>query len=272
MSTDLAIRATARELAAAFAVAEQEIRHHFAALVEIERKLNLAFLGTAHGGKMQIEDRYNRSVNFAEPDKVLARIRRHAWKAIVDRLELRKVMSTTRWQALEKQLDEGEPPPIDEETVYEFARAQRADFQDNLVATIVEVYEWLRPRSRPGNDYVTNSRTGFMEIGKRVILTWMVELGSRGFRVRYGRSEDQVDALDRVFLILDGQGALAKVDHHGDLWKAIYESPSGHVKTKYFEARCHKNGTMHLHFLRPDLLAKLNKIAGGKTLRVAEVA
>ena len=105
MSADLAIRSTARELAAAFARAEQEIRETFARLVEIEQRLNVAFLGTAHGGRMRIEDRYNRGMAFDDPDEVIARLSRDAWKAIVDRLELRKVMSVKRWQALEKRLN-----------------------------------------------------------------------------------------------------------------------------------------------------------------------
>jgi Domain of unknown function (DUF4942) len=35
----------------------------------------------------------------------------------------------------------------------------------------------------------------------------------------------------------------------------------------YFKFKAHRNGTLHLTFKRPDLVAKLNAIAGGKSLR-----
>ncbi len=112
-----------------------------------------------------------------------------------------------------------------------------------------------------------------MEIGERVILEGYVrqKYVGAGYEVDHYR-QDRVDALDRIFLILDGQAALANPNHHGALHNAIHAASTGHVETDYFEARCHKKGTLHLRFRRLDLLAKLNKIAGGKTLRVSGVA
>ena len=38
-------------------------------------------------------------------------------------------------------------------------------------------------------------------------------------------------------------------------------------ETEYFSGRSYRNGNMHLEFRRPDLVAKLNSLAGGRNLR-----
>jgi hypothetical protein len=104
------------------------------------------------------------------------------------------------------------------------------------------------------------------ELGKRVILTWMVEKGwNRGkFRVNYHRDK-HLTALDNVFYMIDGKGPIKS--YHGPLYDAITDSPDGTGKTEYFKFRCCINGNLHLEFLKPALVAKLNAIAGGNRLR-----
>jgi hypothetical protein len=38
-------------------------------------------------------------------------------------------------------------------------------------------------------------------------------------------------------------------------------------ETEYFAFRCFRNHNLHLRFKRPDLVAKINQIAGGNALR-----
>lgn len=51
------------------------------------------------------------------------------------------------------------------------------------------------------------------------------------------------------------------------LHDTITNSPDGTGKTDYFRFRCCLNGNLHLEFLRLDLVAKLNAVAGGNRLR-----
>ncbi len=108
----------------------------------------------------------------------------------------------------------------------------------------------------------------FVEIGPRVIVGSCIERG-------YGKNAYQVTdwsrprctALDNVFSGLDGKGTITPT-HYGPLGDAIRAcGPSGSGETDYFAFRVFKNGNLHIHFKRLDLLAKFNAIAGGLHLK-----
>lgn len=81
------------------------------------------------------------------------------------------------------------------------------------------------------------------------------------------RRNAEATALEKVFLALDGKGMVTRT-HHSDLYQAIVEcGEDGIGETDYFAFRCFKNGNLHLTFKRPDLVRRLNQIAGGKRLR-----
>jgi hypothetical protein len=93
------------------------------------------------------------------------------------------------------------------------------------------------------------------------------------YRLSSDKARNQIGALDRVFHLLDGAGYVSRT-YLGELGDAInavpVESPAG--RTKYFAFKLYRNGNIHLEFLRPDLVDKLNQIAGGKRLRAGSVA
>ena len=74
-----------------------------------------------------------------------------------------------------------------------------------------------------------------------------------------------------MFSTLAGTGYGATT-HYGALHDAINGSPDGTGETPLFGFRAHKNGTLHLRFLRADLLARFNQIVGGAALRPTEDA
>lgn len=272
MSGDaLSTRATVRSLVAAFAATEQTIRASFSALVEAERALNAAFsLRAGDAAYMRIDaSDYGYHDDFANADQAVGRMAREAWRAIVERLELRRVMSISRWDALDKQLDKGTLPPITEETVMAFARDNAASIADMHAEAVGEVYEWLRPRadSYAMRQYKTNQRNARWELGERIILTSMVEQ----CRVRRGHFDvcgdgQRLSALERVFLALDGAGMTGR-GYYSDLEVAIKGTAGGKGRTDLFEFRACANKSLHLRFLRPDLLAAFNRVAGGRRLR-----
>lgn len=136
---------------------------------------------------------------------------------------------------------------------------------ERFQAKCVEVFDAMRPRS-DDRKYKTNR---LYETGERVVLTWMVEpnwIG--GWRVRYDHKQRFTTALESVFRGLDGKGYASHTSQHGsELEDAICSSASGRGETEYFEFRCFKNGNLHLRFKRPDLVARLNQVAGGMRLR-----
>lgn len=203
--------------------------------------------------------------------KVLDGIKRRAWMVIVDRLEIRRILSIKRREELDRQLSGesrnsyekvAELPEITEANILSMFQDGMAKATDYANEAVYEVFDWLRPGTWQRTEYKTNDK---WKLGRKVIKTWVVEPGyGRGlFRVRYG-IEKNVTALDNVFHMLDGRGALNT--HNGPLTDAIMNSADGYGETDFFKFRCCKNGNIHLEFKRMDLVAKINKTAGGNRI------
>jgi hypothetical protein len=177
---------------------------------------------------------------------------------ILDRSGLRKLLSVKAAKEIDEALARGDVPAITCETVKATLAGHSAKAKDYLRDAVVEVHNWLRPRS----EYKTNSE---FDIGRKVILGWAVTTGWKtgSFRVNYHRDAN-FRALDNVFALLAGNPQ--PTSHNGPLADAICASPSGTGETEFFRFRCFKNGNLHLEFKRMDLIEKLNAIAGGNAL------
>jgi hypothetical protein len=260
--TDLTRHTTVGELVAAFQKAEATIRTCFAALVQAQADVNAVFTLGGSGDIRIDASRYGYHDSFDDPDFCVQRMARDAWRCIVERLELRRMMSIKRWDELERQIKEGVMPAITEENVAAFAQQYLDRLPDMLTEAVSEVFDWLRPWN---TDYKTNSK---LEVGRRVVLTYIVSKrwSGDGFEVRY-HTDQKLIALENVFNALDGNGQINKT-HYSALSTAIKESgASGHGETPLFKFRVYGNGNMHLEFRRLDLLARFNQIAGGRKLR-----
>jgi hypothetical protein len=190
------------------------------------------------------------------------RIKRDAWECLVERLQLKAAMSIARAAELDEQLKNGTMPPITEENVTRFAEDCYGKLPQMLSECVHEVFDWLRP---PGSKYKTNSE---LEIGERVILAYMVERTCfGGFRVHY-KDNQRFIALENVLSALDGKGQINKT-WRSALGQAIEAAKDGRGETEYFEFRACKNHALHIRMRRPDLLKRLNEIAGGKRMRPA---
>lgn len=260
----LANRLTIGEIVRVYQDAEARIRGAFAQLADVEETLTRTF---AVSDTRSISIQGSRgSLSFGDPERELVRVRHEIWSAIVDRLEIRRMMSVARWTELQKQIERHELPEITEENVTALVDGFRAALPEMLTEAIAEVFDWLRPHA---TRYKRNSE---LEVPRRIALTGIVENWSFGqgspFRVRYHR-EPLLSALEGVFSALDGRGQVTKA-HYSAISNAIRaEGFRGHGETDYFEFRAHKNGALHVTFKREDLLARFNQIAGGLRLRPA---
>lgn len=270
MNDDLAKRSTVRDLVAAFRSAETAVRVTFQMIVGAEERLNNVF--TLNGsGHIRIDATYARwSDDFKDPESCIERMSRDAWRCIVDRLELRRIMSVRRWDELTRHLDSGKLPPITEENVWAFARQYGDNFREMMTEAVGEVFDWLRPRS---GTYKTNS---LLEIGPKVILHCLEPRDKRWSFERHKVSHysaQNLVAMERVFNGLDGKGEILHT-YQSELQTAIEASfpNGGRGETPLFSFKCFENGNLHLEFRRLDLLKKFNMIAGGRTLRPCQEA
>jgi hypothetical protein len=239
--------------------ATRNIEEAYAILETAQKSLRAVFLD-APGYRFSANERDCTEVGKKASDEINAKIKKDAWAVIVERMELRRLLSIKRRSELDTQIEKGELPDLTDENVMALFETSAANVNVYLEEAVKEVFEYLRPRS---SRFKTNTE---YELGKRVILTWQVEKGwSRGkFRVNYHR-EKYLIALDNVFSMIDGKGPVKS--YHGSLHDAITDSPDGTGATEYFKFRCCLNGNLHLEFLKPGLVAKLNAVAGGNRLR-----
>jgi hypothetical protein len=260
MNTDLARRATVADIVRAYQQSAREVREAYALIDAAEARLSDALrLGSYIG--VSIRNRAGRPIERGAIDDVLTSLRRDVWRGVVDRLEIRRILSIAAAAELDKRLDgrEVELPEITEENVWAFARGHLVSLDAMLEDAVLEVFEILRP---PGSRYKTNTE---LEIGRRVVLSGVVERWWWGWRVEYSYQQ-RLRALENVFRHLDGKGAAIPA-YSSELQGAIEAAKDGQGVTEYFRFRAYKNRRLHLEFLRPDLVSRLNQIAGGARLK-----
>jgi hypothetical protein len=267
----LALRRSVPELVAVFQAAEDTVRASFAALQDAERDVNEAF---SLGGQATIAIDLSfwggsRDTVHANVDRAVMRMRRAAWNILIDRLNVRRVMSAGSWDRLQKDMEKPDVPAITVEHVEALLQQYATNLPALFEAKVLEAFDWLRPRAHtPGARYRTNEANARLELGPKVIAVGMVKrkLCGPGFNVDGLDEGQRLTALESIFCTLDGKGWGARTPR-GHLYDALEAAAHGHGVTDYFAFKACRNGNLHLWFMRKDLLAEFNRIAGGKALR-----
>lgn len=265
-NTSLALHSNVSALVAAYQESVRDIERACGLLAGAEARMQSLFKLEANSG-FSLHARHGWGV-ATEAKPIVDKLRREAWEVIVERLEIRRMLSMREAEKLNKTLKDGELPELTEESVATFAQHYIDNIEDMVADAVVEVFDWLRPRDLRHWKHKTNKP---YSVGSKVVISWMVERkwGGGGFHIRYDRHAQAV-ALCNVFSMLDGKGLIAKT-YKGPLSDAIEASPNGAGETEYFAFKCFKNGNLHLTFKRADLLKRFNEVAGGKRFRSAPV-
>lgn len=261
---DLATRLTVQELVSIYNDGCESLRRCFAELNELEQHI-----GNRVGShsRFSFQDRHGGSLSFDDCESTINRFRVEMWGVIVDQLEIRQFLSSAKAKELDDRfrICPDSFPEITEANIQVFAQDFRSRLFDIHEEAVKEVFEFLRPvRSK----LKTNTE---YEVGEKVILErWLQipECYMSTHRVSYYRSS-QLTALEKVFRAMDGKG-MRILGFASELENEIQSTSlggNGECQTQYFHAKCFKNGNLHLRFKRMDLVAKLNKIAGGKRLK-----
>lgn len=266
-TTDLAQHSTITQLVGVYQQAEADIRAALASITNAQEQLNHFFDGRGYGFSIA-----RSSYDLPEPDDAIARLHKATWRAIVERLELRKMLSLARIKDLDRQLETGtDLPPITFENILAMLESNLQNADAYLEEKVREIYEWLRPDGYALREYKTNQESQRHGIGRKVILTWntvRANYSGRGYQVNYDR-HDHLRALDQVFHMLDGKPAF-QTSYRGELCDAIETQTreGGNLfETDYFRGRCFQNGNLHLELKRADLVERFNLVAGGMRLQ-----
>ena len=200
-----------------------------------------------------------------EREKIQREMKRNAWRVLVGKLELEKVMSPKRRDQMSAVLIHGNDtadnsiddwPDITPENILGVLQGYMASADEFLDESIQDVYEFLKPWDR--DEYKTNEKNRW-KLSNKIIIGYAVECAwSNNFRLNYGERGNRIQTLDTVFHLLDGKG-FSKT-HHGELYNAVQDcSPSSpYAETDYFKIRCCKNSNLHIEFKRLDLVDEFN--------------
>jgi len=252
-------------MAEAWTTGRAEIEAAFKNLEDAKERLRLAFGQDSYRFHFDIS---LHSHHYDNAKELIDEVRKDAWSALINRMELRKIMSIADQKKLDEQLEKGEGmPDITLPNLLAMLEGTIAKIPDYVNAAVQEVYDWLRPCTNHKLEYVTNQKSQW-ELKEKLILEWIVErVGDHWYLNHY--REERIRALDNVFHALDGKG-LPK-GYYGPLIEAIkklnWRNGESVGETEYFRFKCFKNGNLHLEFKRADLLAKFNTAAGGMRLK-----
>ena len=263
---ELIPHSTILRMAEQYKEAEGEIRAAFETLEKHQKALTETF-GTS---RYMLFD--SDTLGTLRLDRFLEKLERGLWKSIVDRSEIRRVMSVKRTREINDKLETDKLPPLTEEEIIKMMRSIFENVRSFAEEAVYEVFDMLRPH-RTG--YVTNKDFA-QAIGKRVILPRMVERYDAAYHWRpgYGRADIELRALDSVFHVLDGKGFGTKT-YAGELFDAIASDETKETnrgETTYFKFKCFKNGNLHIEFKRMDLVEKMNVMVHERSLREAQAA
>jgi len=211
-----------------------------------------------------------------KPENFHRELKRTAWRTLIGKLGIERIMSSKRREELRDALRAGggkrfyrdgeqDPvellPEISPESIHEVLQGYAVSADEFLDEAIHEEYEWLKPWS--GDKYKTNEQNRW-KIGKKVIITGAVERYFSGSFHPTHYKQSHLQAIDSIFHLLDGK-SFPKT-HSGPLCDAIsgYNKPGAAAETEYFRFKCYKNGSLHLEFKRLDLVAEFNFRCGNK--------
>ena len=256
------------ELVRVWEEAQSRLRRAFAEVVAVEEMLTRHFARDPTSEHVtrscDVRVRTDHRFDFANPDYALTDVRHQVWDRLIDQLGVRQFLSIRAAEDLDRQLRDRQMPEITLETMRDLAQSYRSQIASLHEDAVREVFDLLRPRSSWGAKHKTNEKNRW-QLGKKVVLTGWVE---RTFSKRYVLTrEQQATALENVLRALDGKG-MVQASYHPDLYHAVeLADEEGRGETEHFRFRCFRNGNLHLEFKRMDLVAQLNKIAGGRNLR-----
>lgn len=253
---DIIQRDTVEQMVSAYQSASDEIKQAYKLLEQATKRLRASF-----GESLSSLDAMPDRGCYTEKD-AQKKIKMAAWKSIIYRLEIKKIMSIKDSDNLDNLLEKPDSmPDITVNAIMDTLSTIHQTAPEYAHKLAIEVFEILTP-GRRSSHYKTNVQNARKALGRKIIIPYKVEHDySGGFRVPYGKTQEEVTAIDKVFFALDGKGIPG--GYLSPLVDAINTSGfSGIGETEYFKFRACANRNLHLEFKRLDLVRQLNQIAG----------
>jgi len=259
-TTDLAVKASIFEMVGIYKKAIEDLEAGYDLVAGASKSLHATFERKAYRAD------FSCLPSGVDVPAIKLRLRASAWSVIIDMVGVKKIMSLKEIKEIERKIEEKvNLPEIEVATVFDAIQAMVQNCKDYAEEMYLEVFDTLTPGKCSSNEYKTNAKEARRRVGKKVILSSnYVDIYpvSGCFRVFYQRENILVE-IDKAFHLLDGKGVPG--GYKSPLVDAINTvGRDGKGETEYFKFVCYMNGNLHITFKRPDLVAKLNLVAGNK--------
>jgi len=108
MNSELIPRQTLSQMADAYAQAQREIQEAYDLLQAAKTRLKETFKDSGYRFDFDVALHSHR---YSKPHELLHEVKKDVWKVLIERMELRKLMSIDATHKLDKQLETGEGMP-----------------------------------------------------------------------------------------------------------------------------------------------------------------
>ena len=205
------------------------------------------------------EEAYNRFVHS---------LKRSAWREVLRLTDVRNLASHGVQKELDRLLESNERMAFSEENVYAFVESIFLNRGAILQQCVVEAFDLMTRYYDENRVHVEGWKTNdAWKVNRRVVLPRVVSVtfGGSGY-VSYGNSRQNLNDIDRAIAFLEGKKlesvpCTAVCAREGHL-KACGDDFSGvPFESTYFEMRCYKKGTLHMHFKDKELWERFNLTA-----------
>lgn len=253
---------TAGQIATAFQAAKKRIERAANELQQAYADLNKQIENTSIRVDPP-EFELNARDSTRDTELLIAKAKMQVWAGLIDKLNIRKVMSSKRSEELSKLLhsqDYGwaaaQLPDITPETILDVLSGMAQGVEEFLKEAVLEEYDYWKPMRR--SDYKTNQKS--VDSGKleRKVIRWVGE-----HRWLDSRHAAHIRAISNIMSMLDGKGVCE--GYRCEIEDAI-SAGNDAGETPYFIWKRFGNGNLHLTFRRQDLLDKFNAICGRNRL------
>lgn len=269
IDTGLSAKIKATDLVTAYLEAMEITRQAYADLDRAKKILDAAF-GDGSYSMDVLPDKYVYGGIEKAFEKVNDHATRNAWRHIINLVGVRQIMGRKQIDAMDTNLEHGKVEPLTMENVRQLVDGLAQNSPEFAYEAVKEVFDFLRPGAADYDHYKTNAKNARYELGTKVVIQRAVEVGFGGYKnqnykVSHWRNQE-LTSVDRIFHLADGKSMSAANCYNSPLIDAIQTTPTydGKGQTAYFKFTCYQNGNLHLTFLRPDLVTKLNRAAGGE--------
>jgi hypothetical protein len=223
-------------------------------------------------GLDEIMKDFNNNSNTKRHNKLMSMLKKEVWEKILDQDDLKKVMSSSVRETLNKFIQQNSSMDITEKNIKRVIYELISNRESIYYQTITSVFETMTSFHKDNKVHVEGWKTNSAyKVNKRIILPYGIDYNDWGsWNINYrGGNRPAVSDIDLAISMIDGKD----VNEIDKIYDSIYQQfkviethgyKMGHTnkcESEYFNIKFYKKGTLHLQFKDDKLWELFNVTA-----------